>query len=70
MALSPGTYTQGSGQRHQDAAINAATLADGTLRQRFDVLAYPQKGITLTGTHPTTAAPVPATARTTHGAGS
>lgn len=70
MALTAGTYTQGPTLEYQDVTISPATVADGTLRQRFDTLAYPQKGVTLTGTHPTTGLPVPAAARPEHGAGS
>ena len=70
MALTDGTYTQAASLQFQDVTISPATVADGTLRQRFDTLAYPQKGHKHTGTHPTTGLPVPAAARPEHGAGS
>lgn len=69
MALTTGTYTQGAGQKHQDAAIHPDTLADGTLVQRFDRIAYPKLGTTQTGTDGN-GYDVPKAARTTHGAGS
>jgi hypothetical protein len=86
MALTPGTYTQGSavsdaetgwgdssadsktgGPYFQDAVISPVTVADGTLRQRFDLKCYPQKGITALGTDSDGAA-APATAKTVYGA--
>jgi hypothetical protein len=51
MALTKSTYAPpGTGHHHQDAAINPATLADGTLLQRFDRVAYPQLGVKNLGT--------------------
>lgn len=69
MALTKATYTQGAGQRHMDASIDPVTLADGTLAQRFDRVAYPKTGVTFTGTDGN-GYDVPAPARTTHGEGS
>lgn len=51
MALTTSTYTPaGKGQFHQDAPINPASLADGTLLQRFDRVAYPKSGVKNLGT--------------------
>lgn len=68
--LTPGSYTQGAevGDAEtgattyfQDCAVSAATIADGTLHQRFDVIAYPQRGKTYTGTDSSSiAVPAPA----------
>lgn len=70
--LSKATYTQseitgdaetGTGPEFQDVQISAANLANGTLKQRFDPMAFPQKGIKYTGTGADGKA-VPAPART------
>lgn len=45
MALTRSTYVQGAGQKYQDSLINPSTLAAGTLFQRFDIQAFPQKGV-------------------------
>lgn len=59
MALTRTTYGVTAGQRSQDIAISPATLADGTLVQRFDRIAFPQKGVKKTGSiGPVLAAPV------------
>lgn len=71
MALTKSTYTQAPSLTFQDSTISPATLAAGTLTQRFDTLAFPQKGVKYAGTHGTGGAVVVPTApRTTHGAGS
>lgn len=49
MSLSKSTYAQAASLQFQDETISPATVADGTLRQRFDILAFPQKGIKYTG---------------------
>lgn len=48
MALVRATYVQGAGQKFQDSLISPATLAAGTLFQRFDIEAFPQKGVKFT----------------------
>lgn len=60
MALTRTTYTQtGSALKFQDATISPTTVADGTLAQRFDPLAFPQVGVKQAGTRGrTVAAPV------------
>ena len=71
MAVTKSTYTQGAGQLHQDVAITPATLADGTLHQRFDRKAFPQKGVKYSGTHGAgDAVAIPKAAKKTHGSGS
>jgi len=71
MALVKSTYTQAARLSFQDSVISPATLAAGTLRQRFDTLAFPQKGVKFTGTRGAgEAVVVPTAPRTTHGAGS
>lgn len=63
MALTKSTYTPaGKGQFHQDAPIDPASLADGTLVQRFDRVAYPKLGVKNLGTDAAGRA-VPARAR-------
>jgi len=70
MALTTSTYTvPAKSQQFQDALINPATLADGTLAQRFEVRAFPKKGVKIAGTDGG-GRTVPKPARTTHGAGS
>ena len=49
MALVKATYTQGAHDQFQDSTVSPATLAAGTLFQRFEVKAFPQKGIKYTG---------------------
>ena len=49
MSLTRTTYTQGTGQRHEDVLISPTTLADGTLFMRLDRQAYPQKGVKFAG---------------------
>lgn len=59
MALVRATYAQATGQQFQDKAITPATVADGTLFQRFDIRAFPQTGVKFTGgIGPVLAAPV------------
>lgn len=58
MALTRATYVQGSGQRFQDSLIDPATLAAGTLFQRFEIKAFPQKGVKFTQAGVTAVAPV------------
>ena len=72
MALTKSTYTvPGKSQQFQDVLISADTLADGTLAQRFDRLAFPQKGVKFAGSHGAGGSvTVPKAARKTHGAGS
>lgn len=58
--LAEATYTQpaestdaetgAAGTYFQDCEVSAATVADGTLVQRFDKIAFPQKGVKYTGT--------------------
>lgn len=63
--LTMGTYTQGnvvgdsetgpsgdndSGTFFQDIEISMENVINGTLHQRLDPIAFPQKGITYTGT--------------------
>lgn len=48
MALTRATYTQAASLTFQDRTISPATLADGTLFQRFDRVAFPQKGVKFT----------------------
>lgn len=69
MSLTPGTYTPPTTHSHMDIAITPATLAAGTLYQRFDVVAFPKLGKKNTGTDSEGHA-VPKAARTTKGAGS
>lgn len=75
MALTPGSYTQSqvltdaetgaAGPQFMDVTISAASLADGTLKQRLDPVAYPQKGVTYSGTDSDgNAVPAPAKAVT------
>jgi hypothetical protein len=49
MALTKSTYVQAASLQFQDETISPATIADGTLRQRFDILAFPQKEIKYAG---------------------
>lgn len=49
MALTRATYVQGVGQKFQDHLINPSNLAAGTLFQRFDIKAYPRKGVKFSG---------------------
>lgn len=49
MVLTPATYTQAASLQFQDATISPATVADGTLRQRFDPRAFPRVGHKATG---------------------
>lgn len=60
MALTRSTYVQTEkAKQYEDVTTSAATIADGTLRQRFDLRAFPQKGVKFTGTlGPTILAPV------------
>lgn len=44
------TGTSDSGTFFQDCEVSPTTLSDGTLKQRFDPIAYPQKGVAYTGT--------------------
>lgn len=70
MALTTSTYTPASkGQYFHDAAINPATLADGTLFQRFEIKAFPKKGVKVAGTDGN-GRTVPKKARPTKGTGS
>jgi hypothetical protein len=47
----PGTYTPDDTQASfMDEVISPATLKDGSLQQRFDPMAFPQVGVTYTGT--------------------
>lgn len=50
MGLTMTTYDQAASLQFQDETISPATVADGTLRQRFDTVAFPQKGIKYSGT--------------------
>lgn len=45
----PGGDTDG-GTFFQDVEVSADAVADGTLHQRLDPIAFPQKGIKYTGT--------------------
>ena len=60
MALTRSTYAQTeSAKQFQDVTTSPATISDGTLRQRFDVRAFPQKGVKFAGTiGPAVVAPV------------
>jgi hypothetical protein len=59
MALTKSTYTQAASLTYQDVTISPVTLTDGTMRQRFDTLAFPQKGIKYAGSDgPTIPPPV------------
>jgi len=59
MTLTKSTYTPAASLTYQDTTISAATLAAGTLAQRFDPAAFPQKGVKYTGRRGSTvAAPV------------
>jgi hypothetical protein len=50
MALTKHTYVQAEhANQFQDETISPTTVADGTLRQRFDPIAFPQKGIKYDG---------------------
>jgi hypothetical protein len=49
MALTKATYSQGPSLQFQDCTTSTTTVADGTLRQRCDIRAFPQKGIKYTG---------------------
>jgi hypothetical protein len=69
MALTAANYTQGAGQRFQDVVISPATLADGTLYQRFEIPAFPAVGKKVSGTHPVSGRVVPKAARPTTGEG-
>lgn len=75
MALTPGSYTQAqiltdaetgaTAPQFMDTDITAATLASGVLKQRLDPVAFPQKGITYSGTDADgNAVPAPAKAVT------
>ena len=70
MPLVPATYVQAPSLQFQDLTISPDTLAAGTLRQRFDTLAFPQVGSTLAGTISTPLVDVPTAPRTTSGVGS
>lgn len=50
MSLTKHTYVQSAGQVFQNAVISKETVGNGTLRQRFDLKAFPQKGIRYDGT--------------------
>lgn len=51
MALTKSTYLQTeSAKQFQDVTTSPATISDGTLRQRFDPRAFPQKGVKFAGT--------------------
>lgn len=39
------------GAYFQDCEINAATVSSGELVRRFDIIAFPQKGVLYTGTN-------------------
>jgi hypothetical protein len=70
MALTTSTYTPASkGHFFQDAAITPAALADGTLVQRFEITAFPKKGVKVAGTDGN-GRTVPKAARPMKGAGS
>lgn len=60
MALTRSTYVQTEkAKQFEDVTTSPATIADGTLRQRFDLRAFPQKGVKFTGSlGPTIPAPV------------
>jgi hypothetical protein len=49
MALTRTTYSQAASLTFGDVTISPATLADGTLAQRFDPAAFPQKGVKFAG---------------------
>lgn len=51
-----------SGGYFQDCEISTETVLDGTLVQRFDKIAFPQKGVKYTGTD-SDGNPVPAPAK-------
>lgn len=49
--LTKSTYSPVDSSPHfQDIAITAASVDDGTMKLRFDPVAFPQKGITYAGT--------------------
>ncbi len=62
MAIVAGTYVQADrktatagnhvigNEQFQDVDLNGANVLNGTLFQRLDVKAYPQMGVTFTGT--------------------
>jgi hypothetical protein len=59
MSLTKSTYAQAASLQFQDETISPATLAAGTMRQRFDTAAFPQKGISYAGSNgPTIPPPV------------
>jgi len=49
MTLTKSTYTPAASLTFQDSPISAAALAAGTLLQRFDTAAFPQKGVKYAG---------------------
>ena len=50
MALTRSTYAQAeSAKQYQDVTTSPATISDGTLRQRFDVLAFPPRNVKFAG---------------------
>jgi hypothetical protein len=58
--LHPSTYTPPGAPSFQDVTISATTLADGTLKQRFDTRAFPDLGDRLTGSLDGVQVPEPA----------